>query len=398
MHARKLRMALIGGGGAGFIGRVHAIAATLDHRAELVAGALSSDPAKGRAAAEAFGIDPARAYGSVDELLDREAGLPADQRVDFVSIATPNHTHFPIARAALQAGFHVVCDKPMTTSLADAERLRELVAETGRVFVLTHNYSGYPLVRQAREMIRQGELGEVFAVRASYLQGWLHGLDPDRPPARGAWKSDPDKAGPAGALGDIGTHAYQLARFTTGLLPAEVAATLRSFVCPQPLDDYGHVLLRFQHGAMGSLTTSQVTHGRLNDLTLEIDGTKGSLAWRQEAPNQLMLRRLGEPTQTYERNPNAAYTSPAGRAACRLPGGHPEAFFEAFANVYRDGFDAMLAHADGRPCDPLAADFPTVLDGWEGVAFIEQCVASSRANGAWLPLTAGDSRGTRPAS
>jgi len=378
-------MALIGGGG-GFIGRVHATAATLDNRAELMAGALSSDPVKARAVAADFGIADDRAYGSAEELLDVESKRHADDRVDFVSIATPNDTHYPIAKAALEAGFHVVCDKPMTTSLADAESLAEIVKQTGAVFVLTHNYTGYPMIRQAREMIQQGELGELYAFRANYIQGWLQGLEAGKVPTRGEWKSDPEKTGPAGALGDIGTHAFQLARYTTGLRPVEVSSTLQTFVPQRPLDDYGHALVKFSGGALGMITVSQVTHGRLNDFTLEIDGSKGSLVWRQEAPNQLIIRRFGQPTQTYERNPNAAYTNESGRTACRLPGGHPEAFFEAFANVYRAGFDAMIAGDDNPSHDACSTVYPNVNDGVEGVFFIEQCVASSRERGAWKRL------------
>ncbi|MDP6553782.1 MAG: Gfo/Idh/MocA family oxidoreductase [Pirellulaceae bacterium] len=383
---RKLRMALIGGGGSGFIGRVHATAATLDNRAELVAGVLSSDPVKARAVAPDFGIPIDRAYGSLQELLDGETRCPADDRIDFVSIATPNNTHFPIAKAALEAGFDVVCDKPMTTSLADAESLAAIVKQTGAVFVLTHNYTGYPMIRQAREMIQQGELGELYAFRANYIQGWLQGLEPGKVPARGAWKSDPEKTGPAGALGDVGTHAFQLARYTTGLRPIEVSSTLQTFVLPPPLDDYGHALVKFSGGVLGMITISQVTHGRLNDLTLEIDGSKGSLVWRQESPNQLIVRRFGQPTQTYERSPSAAYTNESGRAACRLPGGHPEAFFEAFANVYRDGFDAMIARDENQSLDACSTVYPNVNDGVEGVFFIEQCVASSQERGAWKQL------------
>jgi len=386
--ARKLRMALIGGGGQGFIGRVHATSAMLDNRAELVAGALSSNPEKSRSAASEFGISSDRAYGSVAELLDGEARRNSDDRIDFVSIATPNHTHFPIANAALEAGFHVFCDKPMTTSLADAEALAAQVAQTGSVFVLTHNYSGYPMIRQAREMIQQNELGDLYAFRANYIQGWLQGLDPAHGSTRGAWKADPEKTGPAGALGDVGTHAYHLARYTTGLQPQEVSSTLRTFVPDRQLDDYGHALVKMSGGALGMITVSQVTHGRLNDFSLEIDGSKGSLAWRQEEPNQLIVRRFGEPTRTYERNPNATYTHERARDACRLPAGHPEAFFEAFANVYRDGFDAMIAHADGQPGDTRLADYPNVDDGVEGVQFIQQCVASSKEQGAWMELSA----------
>ena len=374
-------MALIGGGGAGFIGKVHATAATLDRQADLVAGALSSNPDRAKSSARQFGI--ARAYGSYQELLDAEAKLPADQRVDFVSIATPNHTHCEIACAALEAGFHVVCDKPMTTNLADAQQMVDTVARTGRVFALTHNYSGYPLMRQAREMIRGGELGEIIAVRATYVQGWMQGIDPDATPARGAWKSDPNLNGQAGSLGDVGTHAFHLTRFVTGLEPQSLLCQMQSYSSHHQLDDYGHAVVRFDSDATGLVTWSQVTHGRLNDLSIEVDGTKAAITWRQEEPNQLYVRALGQPTKIYERDPNAAYSLPDAVAACRLPGGHPEAFFEAFANVYRDAFVDMRRHAAGETIDIKSAIYPGVQDGQDGVRFMTRCLDSNASESSW---------------
>ena len=378
---RPLRMALIGGGGAGFIGKVHAIAGTLDRQAELVAGALSSNPTRARAAAADFNIE--RAYGSYHELLSAESALPADERVDFVSVATPNWTHREIATAALEAGFHVICDKPMTTTLEDANQLVQAVEQSERVFALTHNYSGYPLVRQAREMIAEGDLGEVIALRATYMQGWMHGMQPNAVPARGAWKSDPQKNGRAGSLGDIGTHAFHLLQFVGDLQPASLLCEMHSYSAHHDLDDYGQAVIRFDGGATGSVIYSQVTHGRLNDLSIEIDGTRASLAWRQEAPNQLVVRSLGKPTQIYERNPNAAYSTAAAAAACRLPGGHPEAFFEAFANVYRDAFHDMHRAETGEPFDSRKSLYPSVYDGHDGVRFMERCLQSQQAEAAW---------------
>ena len=386
---RRLRMGLIGGGGNAFIGRVHAVAATLDQRAELVAGALSSDPIKARNAAHEFGIDATRAYGSYRELIEGELRLPEDQRIDFVSIATPNHTHFEIAKAALEAGLNVVCDKPMTTEIGHAEQLAQLVKQSGAVFTLMHNYTGYPLVRQAREMVLGGDFGEIQAVRVNYITGSLRRMEPGKPPTRGAWKVDPQKTGPSGTMGDVGIHAYHLVRYTTGLQPVEISCNLRTFHPVRPLDDYGHALVRFRGDAMGMITVSQVTHGRLNDFSLEIDGTTGSLAWRQEVPNELIVRRYGQPAQIYERNPRAEYTNDSCRAACRLPGGHPEGFLEAFANVYRDSFDDMIARATGISMDNRNSVYPNVNDGVEGVTFIHQCVASSKKNGAWKPLVFG---------
>lgn len=377
----KLRMGLIGGGGAGFIGKVHATAATLDREAELVAGALSSDPERSKAAAVEFGIPADRAYGSYQELLDVESKKPRDERVDFVSVATPNFTHCEIAIAAMQAGFHVVCDKPMTTNLADAERMVATVEETGRVFALTHNYSGYPLIRQARDMIAAGELGDIIAVRATYVQGWMHGMEPGAKQDRGAWKSDPTKNGRAGSLGDVGTHAFHLLRFVTGLAPSSLLSQMQSYSPHHELDDYGHAMIQFDQGATGMVTWSQVSHGRLNDLSIEMDGTKGALAWRQEDPNQLFVRALGQPLKVYDRNPNAAYSTTNAIAACRLPGGHPEAFFEAFANVYRNAFADMRRVNRNEPLgDSL---YPGVADGVDGVRFMERCLASKQNESTW---------------
>ena len=312
---RKLRMALIGGGGAAFIGKVHATAATLDRQAELVAGALSSDPQRSRESAAAFGIDSDRAYGSLQELVDGERRRGADDRVDFVSIATPNFTHCQFACTALEAGFHVVCDKPMTTNMADADKMVSTVQRSGRVFALTHNYSGYPMIRQAREMVAAGEIGEVIAVRATYVQGWMHGIEPGAKQERGEWKSDPERNGRAGSLGDVGTHAFHLARFVTGLMPESLLSRMSSYSPHHQLDDYGHAIIRFDQGATGLVTWSQVTHGRLNDLRIEIDGTKAALSWRQEAPNQLFVRSLGEAVKTYERDPGAGYSSVTGASS-----------------------------------------------------------------------------------
>jgi len=379
---RKLRMALVGGSGGGFIGRVHAIAATLDRRAELVAGAFSSDANKSRLAAAEFGVAAERGYGSYRELIEAESRLPADQRPDLITVATPNHTHYEIAAAALEAGFHVCCEKPMTIDAQQALQLTRLVERTGAVFVLAHGYSGYPLVRQAREMIAAGELGRIHAVRVTYLQGGLWGIQPGQPLARGAWKADPAKAGPSGTMADLGTHAFHLLRFTTDLTPLEISATLANVHPARPLDDYGHAVVRCDGGALTAITVSQVTHGRLNDLTLEVDGSRGSLVWRQEDPDRLTLRRHGQPAQIYERNRRTAY-SDIVQAACRLPGGHPEGVLEAFANVYCDAFDAIVQRATGQRAELRRTIYPNVYDGLEGVWFVQQCLASHRDQGSW---------------
>src|SRR5688572_5430184 len=277
---RKLRMALVGGGQGSFIGRVHSTAAILDNRAALVAGALSSDPAKAKASAPDYDIPAERAYGSYKEMVEKEAKLPADQRIDFVSVATPNHTHFEIARAFAEAGFNVLCDKPLTFDLAQAEELARVVQKTGVVFGVTHNYTGYPLVRQAREMVLNGELGEINAIRAFYIQGWLRTrLEADNQ-KQAAWRTDPSKSGAAGCFGDIGTHAYNLGRYISGLVPDQISCTLKVFEQGRALDDYGTALIKYQNGALGTVTASQISHGRENDLWIEVDGTKGALEWR----------------------------------------------------------------------------------------------------------------------
>lgn len=383
---RKLRMGLVGGGQGSFIGRVHATAAVLDNRAALVAGALSSDAAKAKASAPSYDISADRAYGSIAELVAKESALPASQRIDFVTVATPNHTHFEIAKLAAEAGFNVICDKPMTFDLAQAEVLRDLVEKSGVVFAVTHNYTGYPLVRQAREMIANGELGEIQAFRSNYIQGWLRTRLETSDQKQAAWRTDPKRSGAAGCFGDIGTHAYNLARYMTGLLPKEVSCHLKAFEAGRALDDYGHAVIRLENGGLGTVTASQISHGRENDLFIEVDGTKGALSWRQEEPNQMLVRRNGSPHQIYTRDPNAPFMNEMGRSACRLPSGHPEAFFEAFANVYRFAYDAMILRAEGKSFEKINTIYPNVYDGVEGMYFIQQCVASSAQNGAWLPL------------
>ncbi len=383
---RKLRMGLVGGGQGAFIGRVHATAAILDNRAVLVAGALSADAAKAKASAPDYDIRPERAYGSVPEMVAAESKLPADQRIDFVSVATPNHTHFEIAKAFAEAGFNVMCDKPLTFDLAQAEELAKVVQKAGVVFGVTHNYTGYPLVRQARDMIKSGELGEVNAVRAFYVQGWLRRrLEKDNQ-KQASWRTDPKRSGAAGCFGDIGTHAYNLGRFITGLLPDQVSATLKVFEPGRELDDYGAAVIRYQNGALGTVTASQISHGRENDLWIEIDGTKGALEWHQEEPNKMWFRVNGQPHRLYTRDPNAPFTTDTAKGSCRLPSGHPEAFLEAFANIYTAAYADMIARAGGGKFDGANSLYPNVADGVDGMNFITQCVTSSKENGAWKSL------------
>ena len=383
---RKLRMGLIGGGAGSFIGRVHATAAILDNRATLVAGALSADAARAKASAPDYDIPEQRAYTSYQQLIEGESTLSAEERIDFVSIATPNHTHFDIAKTAIEAGFNVMCDKPMTFDLEQAEALATAVDAAGVVFAVTHNYTGYPLVRQARQMILNGELGEINAIRARYVQGWLRTRIETDEQKQASWRTDPARSGAAGCWGDIGTHAYNLGRYMTGLLPETVRCHLKTFEAGRQLDDYGTAIVQYQNGALGTVTASQISHGRENEVTIEIDGTLGALEWNQEEPNKMMFRRNGHPHQLYTRDPNAPFMNESGQAACRLPSGHPEAFFEAFANVYRSAYDDIVRRASNQDFDRVDTIYPNVNDGVEGMYFIQQCVASSQQDGAELPL------------
>lgn len=380
---RKLRMGLVGGGQGAFIGRVHATAGVLDNRAALVAGALSSDAARAKASAADYDIPADRAYGSVKEMVAAEA--KRTDKIDFASVATPNHTHFELAKTLAEAGFNVICDKPMTFDLAQAEELVKVVEKTGVVFAVTHNYTGYPLVRQAREMILNGELGEINATRSCYIQGWLRTRLESESQKQAAWRTDPSKSGIAGCFGDIGTHAYNLGRYMTGLLPKEISGHLKVFVEGRALDDYGTALVRYENGALGTVTASQISHGRENDLFIEVDGTKGAIQWRQENPNELIVRKNGEPHKIYTRA-GGPYLGAMAGASSRLPSGHPEAFFEAFANVYGAAYDAMVKKAAGEAVESVNTVFPNVYDGVEGMLFITQSVASSQQNGAWLPF------------
>ncbi|MGB7347828.1 MAG: Gfo/Idh/MocA family oxidoreductase [Pirellulaceae bacterium] len=383
---RKLRMGLVGGGQGSFIGRVHTIAACLDNRAVVTAGALSSNPERSKASAPDYDIPESRAYGSYEAMFDAESKLPDGERIDFVSVTTPNHTHYEIARAAVEAGFNVICDKPMTFDLAQAEALLETVTNSDVVFAVSHNYTGYPLIRQAREMILGGDLGEINAIRSQYIQGWLRTNLEAEDQKQAAWRTDPSKSGAAGAFGDIATHAYNLGRYMTGLLPETVSCHLKTFVQGRRLDDYGTAIVRYENGGLGSVTASQISHGRENDLEIEIDGTKGSLRWRQENPNELIFRQNGKPHQIYTRDPNASFMNPLAAGSCRLPSGHPEAFFEAFANVYASAFDDMARRGDGQTIERRDTVYPNIYDGVEGMYFIQQCVASSQQDAAWLPL------------
>jgi predicted dehydrogenase len=362
------------------------MAATMDGRAQLAAGALSSDRVKAQDAAADFAILPDRAYGSYQEMLAAESGLPPGQRIDFVAIATPNDSHFRIAKTFVEAGFNVICEKPLTVDLDQANQLAELVRRVGVVFAVMHNYTGYPLVRQARDMVRGGELGSVHAVRAGYLQGSLYRQRSPEQLKRFAWKTDPQRAGVSGCFGDIGIHAFNLVCFITGLQPDQVSCHLRTYYPDGQLDDYGTAVLQFTNGSMGTITASRVSHGRENNLWIEIDGNRGALEWRQEEPNRMWHRVHGHPHRLLTRDPAADFAGDSLRAACRLPAGHPEGFLQAFANVYAVSFVDMIDRATRKQWSECQTLYPNVRDGVEGVKFVARCVASSRAGGSWMAL------------
>jgi predicted dehydrogenase len=376
---RRLRLGMVGGGPGAFIGAVHRMAARLDDRWELVAGAFSRDGDRARAAAAALHVAPDRAYPDFRAMARAEAARP--DGIDAVAVVTPNASHHAIARAFLDAGVHVVCDKPLATTLADALDLVRAARESGRVFVLTHNYTGYPMVRQARAMAEAGELGAVRVVQVEYPQDWLATRLEETGNRQAAWRVDPAQAGPAGSLGDLGTHAHNLAEFVTGLRLEAVCADLQAFVPGRALDDNAHVLLRFRGGARGALWSSQVSPGNENALRLRVYGDKAGLEWSQEHPNQLRVSPLGEAPRVLSRG-GAAGLHPAAAAATRVPAGHPEGYLEAFAQLYRDAAELVAARLEGREPDPLALQAPTVEDGARGVRFLEAAVESSR-RGAW---------------
>ena len=383
----KLQMGLVGGGEGSFIGAVHRMAAELDGRIQLTCGAFSSDPAKSRrAGVDLYGIDAARSYGSYAELMAGEAARSAGDRMDLVVIATPNHTHFPIAKAALDAGFHVMSDKPATFDLAEAKELAQLVEGTGLVFGLTHNYTGYPMVKEARHLVRSGAFGAVRRVVVEYIQGWLAVREEAAGNKQAEWRTDPARSGAAGCMGDIGTHGENLAEYVTGLKIDSLCADLTTFVPGRQLEDDGNVLLRFENGAKGVLFASQIAVGEENGLRLRVYGETGGLEWRQMEPNSLIVRW---PDRPYEvRRTGGPGVSEAAADATRLPAGHPEGFLEAFALLYRNFADTLLAQRANRKPSEQNLDFPTIADGVRGMAFIETVVASAKAGATWLPFQA----------
>lgn len=377
----RIRLGMVGGGIGAFIGGVHRMAARLDNRFELVAGALSSSPDKAIASGNELGLSPDRVYSSYKDMAIREARLK--NGIEAVAIVTPNNVHYEAAREFLKRGIHVICDKPLTSSLTDAKKLKKAADESGALFILTHNYTGYPMVRQAREMIAGGELGDLRIVQVEYVQDWLtEALEATG--AKGAvWRTDPKQSGVGGSTGDIGTHAYNLASFVSGLTLESLAADLDSFVEGRKVDDNAHVMLRFAGGAKGMLWCSQVAPGNENSLKLRIFGTKGGLEWAQEDPNRLWFTPFGQEKRLITRG--GAGADAAAARVTRIPAGHPEGYLEAFATIYTEAALAIEAKRNGKSVDKSVV-YPTVDDGVNGVAFIEACVASSRKNAAWVKL------------
>ena len=378
---RRLRLGMVGGGPGSFIGAVHRIAARLDDRYELVAAALSSDPERSLAGAEELHI--ARPYRDFEEMAASESKRP--DGIDAVSIVTPNNLHYAPAKAFLEAGIHVICDKPLTTTLGDALELAELVKRTELVFGLTHNYTGHPMVRQAREMAHAGELGPIRLIQVEYVQDWLSTALEKTGQKQAEWRTDPARSGPAGSLGDIGTHAYNLACFVSGLPCEQLAADVTTFVPGRRLDDNIHVMLRFAKGAKGGLWATQVAPGNENNLSLRVYGENAGLEWRQEDPNQLVFTPLGEIRRVLRRG--GAGTGKAAAHATRIPSGHPEGYLEAFAQLYTDLAEQITARLENRPPDPESLLVPDVRDGVEGVKFINAVLESSRNRSAWTSIS-----------
>lgn len=378
---RKLRFGMIGGGRGAFIGAVHRIVAIMDGKAELVAGCFSADPENSRLTGQDLLLDPARIYGSYTEMAAAESRQPARSRLDFVVIVTPNHLHFPPAKLFLETGFNVVCDKPATLNLAEAKKLRDIVRKTKKVFVLTHNYTGNAMVKQARELVQNGHLGKIRKVVVEYPQGWLWQRLETTGHKQAAWRADPKKTGAACCLGDIGTHAENLSRYITGLRIESLCADLTTFVPGRKLEDDANILVRFKGGAKGVLHASQIAIGEENNLNIRVYGDQAGLEWHQEHPNELILKYPARPREIWRRG--NSYIGATAKKFTRIPFGHPEGYLEAFANIYLEAFRAIEAEIEGRP-QPKDLDFPTIEDGVIGLAFIETAVKSGQAGAKWV--------------
>ncbi len=382
---RKLRMGMVGGGRGAFIGSVHRMAAALDGKIQLVAGAFSSDPEKSRLSGEDFMLAPSRVYSSYQEMAEKESALPADQRIDFVSIVARNDLHYDVSKTFLEAGFNVICEKPLAFSHEQGIQLANVVETSGKVFALTHNYTGYPMVKEAKAMVADGKLGRILKIVAEYPQGYaITALNDEEDGAISNWRMDPGVSGVSNCMGDIGSHAENLARYITGLEIDELAAELTTFIPGRPLDDDGNLLIRYKGGAKGVLYASQISTGDENNLNIRVYGTEASLEWHQEHPNELIVKFAEQPRQIHRRG--NVYNGEVCGKYTRLPFGHPEAFIEAFANVYLGAAEAIADEVNGTYSGPEDYDFPTVLDGVEGMAFIEAAVDSSKNNAAWTKL------------
>jgi len=382
--SRKIRMGMIGGGRGAFIGGVHRMAAALDGQIELVCGAFSSNAERSKVSGEDFYLDPTRVYANYEDMIMREKALPEDVRMDFVSIVTPNHIHYGPAKLAIENGFHVVSDKPLTFNLEEAYDLQKIVHNSGLLFALTHNYTAYPMVKQARHMISNGHLGVVRKVVVEYPQGWLSTQLESTDQKQAAWRTDPKKSGIAGAMGDIGTHAENLTEYITGLKISEVCADISAIVAGRQLDDDGNVLLRFDNGARGILYASQISAGEENDLAIRVYGEKGGIEWRQMSPNTLIVKWLDKPKQILRTG--VGDLCPATQAHTRIPAGHPEGYLEAFANIYRNVAKCIQARISGQTIDPIYEDYPTVDDGVRGMEFLYKVIESGQSELKWVHL------------
>lgn len=384
---RKLKMGMVGGGPGAFIGEVHRKAARMDGRIDIVAGAFDINPKKSKQMGRELCIDSKRAYNSYQEMIEKELKLPAGERIDFVTICTPNNWHFPIAKAFLDAGFNVMCEKPMTMDVKEALALEKVVKQSKKVFGLMHNYPGYPMVKLARDMVKQGDLGKIFKIVVQYPQGWLVRPIEREGQQQASWRTDPKQSGAAGCMGDIGTHAANLAEYISGLKIQSICADLTTFIKGRRLDDDGNCLVRYNNGAKGLLHASQVSIGHENDLAIWVFGENMSLEWHQEHPNYLYVNEIDKPQQVWKRgNPYVAAKSAAAGRATRIPSGHPEAFLEAFANNYCNFAETLAAKIDRKKVNPLALDFPQVAQGVRGMKFIEAVVKSSKLGAKWVKM------------
>lgn len=379
---RKLRMGMVGGGKDAFIGSIHRLAANMDGLIEVVCGALSIDPESAKESGKSLFLQEDRIYLTYEEMLEKESRLPADRRMDFVTIVTPNFAHFAPAMAALDKGFHVVIEKPITFTIDEARQLKKKVEQTGLLLLLTHTYSGYPMVKHAKSLVKEGALGKIRKIIVEYPQGWLSKMSEREGNAQAAWRTDPKRSGKAGAMGDIGTHAAHLAEYISGLKITHLCADLNIMVPGRALDDDGNVLLKFDNGAAGILTATQIAAGEENALRIRIYGEKGGLDWSQQEPNTLLVKWLDKPAQIVRAGTNG-YISPVALANCRTPGGHPEGYLEAFANLYKNFALTLSARLDGTTPSEAALDFPSVDDGIRGMAFIDNVVKSGQSKEKW---------------